>query len=169
MSEPFIGEIRMFGFGFPPKGWAFCSGQILPIQQNAALFSLLGTTYGGNGIQNFALPNLNGRTPISFSSGSPQGTVGGLETVTLIPGQLPSHTHLVSATTQTATKRPPAGRMFAADNASNADFYAAPNALVSLDPRTVSTVGGSQAHANMQPYLVVNFSIALVGIFPSRN
>ena len=170
MSSPFLGEIRMFGFDFPPRGWANCMGQLLPISQNQALFSLLGTFYGGDGRQNFALPDLRSRTPISQSSSTPIGSVGGAENVTIGVSNLPAHTHSLAATTQTATKRPPAGRMFAADNASTADFYAAPAALVALDPRTVSTVNGSgQAHNNMQPFAVTNFSIALQGIFPSRN
>lgn len=170
MSVPFIGEIRLFGFDFAPRGWAFCAAQLLPISQNQALFSLLGTMYGGNGTTNFALPDLRGRTPIGFDGSNPIGASGGLENVTLLTANLPSHTHSLAATTQTATKRPPPGRMFAADNASVADYYAAPAALVALDPRTVSTASGSgQPHNNMQPYLVANYSIALQGIFPSRN
>ena len=175
MSNPFVGEMRVFGFNFPPRGWALCNGQLLPINQNQALFSLLGTTYGGNGTTTFALPNLQSRVAASFGNGpslSPmtQGQTGGLENVTITTSTFPQHTHAVAATTSVANKRPPGGKYFAADNASIADFYRAPTTPVALDSRSLSTVsGGSQAHNNMQPYTVLSYCIALQGIFPSRN
>ncbi len=178
MSDFFIGQISMFSFDFAPKFWAQCNGQLLPINQNQALFSLLGTQYGGNGTTNFALPDMRGRTPVGYASSvdpnwqpaSVQiGQSAGQESVTLTSSQMPAHTHTVGATTTTANKRVPTGKMLAADNATVAEYYAAPAALVPLDAQSVTTVGGSQAHNNMQPYSVINFCIALSGIFPSRN
>jgi microcystin-dependent protein len=174
MAEPYIGEIKIVAFNYAPKGWATCSGQTLSIQQNTALFSLLGTTYGGNGVQTFALPNLQSRVPVHFGQGPglsdyTLGQTGGAETVTLTSTQMPTHTHLLNGTTGTANKRPPAGHTFAADTASIANFYAAPANQLALAAPSVTTAGGSQPHANLQPYLAVLFCIALVGVFPSRN
>lgn len=172
MSEFFIGQISMFSFNFAPKFWAQCNGQFLPIQQNSALFALLGTQFGGNGITNFALPNMQGRTPVGFDSNAVQmGQAAGLEVVTLTSTQMPAHSHKLGATSTTANKRVPSGKMLAADNASVAEYYAVPSAgpTTTLDPQSVSIVGGSQPHNNMQPYSVINFCIALNGIFPSRN
>ena len=164
MATPFLAEIRMFAFNFPPRGWALCNGQLLPINQNQALFSLMGTMYGGNGATNFALPDLRGRTPISFGGGFVQGQSGGEEAHTVTISEMPSHTHIVSAGNSAANTPSPAGAFFA----QNAGAYAAaPNS--SMSPDTATNAGGSQPHANMGPYQVISFAIALVGIFPSRN
>jgi len=165
MTEPFLCEIRIFSFNFPPKNWAFCNGQFLPINQNQALFSLLGTTYGGNGQTTFALPNLRGRIPIHVGSGFTQGQAAGAETSTLTSSQMPSHNHFLNASRDSANSSNPANAFLASANS----LYADPSNLTTLNPETVSNVGGSQPHTNMQPYLVLNFCISLVGIFPSRN
>lgn len=170
MAEPFLGEIRMMSFGYAPTGWARCNGQQLPINQNQALFSLLGTTYGGNGQTTFALPNLQGRTPISFGSGHTQGEVGGEQAHTLTINELPTHVHAANATSAqagAATNSPAPGRMFAQSNFSFG-WGAAAN-LVAFDPGAITNTGGSQAHLNMQPFLTISFCIALQGIFPSQN
>lgn len=161
-----MGEIRLMSFNFPPKGWAYCNGQFLPINQNQALFSLLGTTYGGNGQTNFALPNLQGRVPIHFGGGHTQGEAGGESTHTVSASELPQHTHQVSAsTTATGGSASPVGRFLGGGN----NVYRSGAASTTLHPETVTAVGASQAHLNMQPYLALNFCIALQGIFPSRN
>ena len=165
MSEPFLSEIRLFSFNFPPKGWAFCNGQLLPINQNQALFSLLGTTYGGNGQTNFALPNLQGKLPLHEGNGHSLGETAGSSSVTVSLQQLPAHQHLMMASSTNADQPTGLNNYFGA--ALNA--YAPPNNLTTLDPRTVTSVGGSQPHNNMMPYLVLNFCIALQGIFPSPN
>ena len=167
MSEPFLAEIRMVSFNFAPKGWALCNGQVLPINQNQALFSLLGTTYGGNGQTTFALPNLQGRTPIHFSGSHPIGETAGEAAHTLILTELPLHGHAMTATTADADlKSPPASLSARAAN----ETYATSGPLVSLSAQAVSSnTGGNQAHSNLQPYLTLNFVIALQGIFPSRN
>jgi microcystin-dependent protein len=174
MTQPFIGEIRFFGFNFPPRGWASCAGQLLSIQQNQALFSLLGTTYGGNGVQTFQLPDLRSRTPIGMGSNGPVGSyalgqISGLENVTLLTTQIPQHNHYLVGTTMTATHRPPPGRTLGADTSDIVDFYASGGTPVPLDPASVATAGGSQPHNNLQPYTTLNASIALQGRFPSRN
>jgi microcystin-dependent protein len=173
MSSPFVGEIRLFSFNFAPRGWALCNGATLSISQNAALFSLLGTTYGGNGVSTFNLPDLRGRTATHYGASAAgtmvQGEVGGTETVTLTIPTIPAHNHTVFATTTVADKRPAIGHFFAADTASVADYYHAPVATVALDSRSLSQTGGSQPHPNMQPYLVMNYCIATSGIYPSRN
>lgn len=173
MAEPFIGEIRLFGFPFAPRGFALCNGQLLSIAQNAALFSLLGTTYGGNGQTNFGLPNLQSRTPIHFGSSSQgstaQGTLAGAETVTLTINTMPAHNHQLVGTSATADKKPAVGHSFANDTSPAVDFYAPPAPAVTIAPQSVSNAGGGLPHANMQPYLVLNYCIALQGIFPSRN
>ena len=165
MAEPFLSEIRIMSFGFPPKGWALCNGQLLPINQNQALFSLLGTTYGGDGRVNFGLPNLQGRVPIHMGSGHTLGERGGEQGHTLSISELPQHVHSVNAQDASGTLGNPKSNLLA--QVSNA--YTAPGNLTSLSPATVANVGGSQAHLNMQPFLVLNFSIALQGIFPSQT
>jgi len=165
MAEPFLSEIRIFSFNFPPKGWAFCDGQLLPINQNQALFSLLGTTYGGDGRVNFGLPNLQGRTPIHMGSGHTLGERGGEQAHTLSIAEIPTHTHAAQASSANSTTPIPAGNLLAAAN----NLYAGPANLTSLAPDTVPNIGGSQAHLNMQPFLVLNFCIALQGIFPSQT
>jgi microcystin-dependent protein len=164
MAEPFLSEIRIFSFNFAPKGWAFCNGQLLPINQNQALFSLLGTTFGGNGQTNFALPNFQGRTPIHVGSGHTLGERAGSSAVTITRQQMPTHTHLMQASGNNGTSASPAGNVLAA-----APIYHQPSDPVALDPGSTTGIGGSQAHNNMMPYLVLNFCIALQGIFPSPN
>jgi microcystin-dependent protein len=166
MADPFLSEIRIFSFNFPPKGWAFCNGQLLPINQNQALFSLLGTTYGGNGQTNFALPNLRGQVPIHTGNGHTLGEAAGTTSVTLNIQQLPAHNHSLQATNTAATLDAPGGNLLGKAPIS---AYSPPNSLTTMTPGTVSNVGGSQPHNNMMPYLVLNFCIALQGIFPSRN
>ena len=166
MAEPFLSEIRIMSFVFAPKGWALCNGQLLPINQNQALFSLLGTTFGGDGRVNFALPDLRGRTPIHVGSGHTLGERGGEQAHTLSIAELPTHTHVAQATTLTGNNPVPTGNILAD---SPSQLYAGPAALVSLNPGSVANVGGSQAHLNMQPFLTLNFCIALQGIFPSPN
>ncbi len=165
MSEPYLSEIRIVSFNFAPKGWALCNGQLLPINQNQALFSLLGTTYGGDGRVNFALPNLQGRVPIHFSSSHSLGEAAGEENHTLNLQELPSHSHTFSASNAAPDQGTPAGNMWA----SNSGAYSSASADTSMNPASVSSAGGSQPHTNIQPYLVLNFIIALQGIFPSRN
>jgi len=165
VAEPFLSEIRIMSFVFAPKGWALCNGQLLPINQNQALFSLLGTTFGGDGRVNFALPDLRGRTPIHVGSGHTLGEKGGEQAHTLSIAELPTHTHVLQAVNQNAATNDPTGAAFA--NA--AAIYHAPTSLTSLNPATVGNVGGSQAHLNMQPFLTLSFCIALQGIFPSPN
>jgi microcystin-dependent protein len=170
MSEPFLSEIKIMSFNFPPKGWALCNGQFLPINQNQALFALLGTTYGGNGQTTFALPNLRGQVPIHMGNGHTLGETAGSTSVTVNIQQLPTHTHLANATNvDVAANRTavPTNNFLGPAN----NLYAAPGSgsLTTLSPSTVSSVGGSQPHNNMMPYLVLNFCIALQGIFPSRN
>jgi len=171
MSDPFIGQISITAFGFAPKGWALCNGQLLPINQNQALFSLLGTQYGGNGIQNFALPDLRGRSPVHRSNALPQGVVVGVEAVTLIPSQLPPHNHGLQASSDLANANLPAGALPAARGRGGPLMYAAAGAspAVAMHPSAVTASGGNQPHNNLQPYSTLNFVIALVGIFPSRN
>ena len=165
MAEPFMSEIRIMSFGFPPKGWALCDGQLLPINQNQALFSLLGTTYGGDGRVNFGLPNLQGRTPIHMGSSHTLGERGGEQAHTLSIAEIPTHVHAVNAT-NTAGATP-----FLTNNFLGAfnNGYGGATSLIALEPSTIANVGGSQAHLNMQPFLTLNFSIALQGIFPSQT
>jgi microcystin-dependent protein len=167
MAEPFLSEIRIMSFGFPPKGWAFCNGQLLPINQNQALFSLLGTTYGGDGRVNFALPNLQTRTPIHMGAGYTLGQLGGEPAHTLSQGEMTQHFHNANAVSTAGSTNLPAGNVVA-NSAPNNNFGPA-QSLNALNPTTVTSVGGSQAHLNMQPYLVLNFCIALQGIFPSQT
>ena len=167
MSEPFLSEIKIVSFNFPPKGWALCNGQFLPINQNQALFALLGTTYGGNGQTTFALPNLQGRVPIHVGSGHTLGEAAGSTSVTVSIQQLPTHTHPVNATNNAGNTTGAVGSVLAELN--QAYGPGSGSGLTTLEPSTVSTVGGSQPHTNMMPYLTMNFIIALQGIFPSRN
>ncbi len=165
MAEPFIAEIRMMSFNFPPRGWALCNGQLLPINQNQALFSLLGTTFGGNGQTNFALPNLQGRTPIHVGNSHTLGEAAGTPTVTLTTVNLPQHVHSATATTANGTVATPTNNLLA----SYLNGYAPGAGSTALAPGSISSVGGSQAHENRQPFLTINFCIALQGIFPSQN
>jgi microcystin-dependent protein len=164
MSEPFLGEIRIVSFSFPPKGWALCNGQLMMINQNQALFALLGTTYGGNGTTNFSLPNLQGRLPIHFGNGFVQGQTGGEATHTLLIQEMPGHTHGIQASSASADQVSPAGNLWANGNV---PAYSG-SAGATMNPASIGNVGGSQAHQNMSPYLVLNFVIALSGIFPTR-
>ncbi len=166
MAEPFLGELRIVSFVFPPKGWATCDGQLLPINQNQALFSLLGTTYGGDGRVNFALPDLRGRAPIHEGGGHTLGERGGEQAHTLSINELPVHTHAIPASGLPAQLGDPAGAVFAA-SLGEARFSTTPTATMA--PGVVANVGGSQAHVNMQPFLTLNVVIALQGIFPSPN
>lgn len=170
MAEPFLSEIRIFSFDFAPKGWALCNGQLLPINQNQALFSLLGTTFGGDGRVNFALPDLRGRIPIHVGSGHTLGERGGEQGHTLSISELPTHVHSVNAVNGAATTLDPTGGFFAQSaQALGSVYLSPPSSLAAFNPVAVANVGGSQAHLNMQPFLTLNFSIALQGIFPSAN
>jgi microcystin-dependent protein len=168
MSEPFLSEIKIMSFGFPPKGWALCDGQLLPINQNQALFSLLGTTYGGDGRVNFGLPNLQARTPMHMGSGHVLGERGGEQAHTLSISEVPTHVHTAIASSSSSTTASfatsnllgaPAGQLYTSTGGN----------LTSLLPNSVASVGGSQAHPNMQPFLTLSFCIALQGIFPSQT
>jgi microcystin-dependent protein len=170
MSEPFLGEIKIISWNFPPKGWTFCNGQLLPINQNQALFSILGTTYGGDGRVNFGLPNLQGRIPLHVGNGIALGERGGEETHTLNISELVAHTHGIPATGNAGDVTSPKNAWPA--NAQPNQIYSAgqsPSQGVAMNPLMITTVGGSQAHENRQPYLVLNYIIALQGIFPSQN
>ena len=166
MSDPFLSEIRIMSFVYAPRGWALCNGQLLPINQNQALFSLLGTTYGGDGRVNFALPDLRGRVPIHVGSGHTLGERAGEQAHTLSIAELPTHNHLVNAsTTASGGVDNPTGNFLG--SASN--LYHTPASLTSMNPGTITNTGGSQAHQNMQPFLTLSFCICLTGIFPSPN
>jgi len=166
MAEPFLAEIRIMSFVYPPQGWALCNGQFLPINQNQALFSLLGTTYGGDGRVNFQLPDLRGRTPIHVGANHWLGDRGGEQAHTLTISELPAHTHVVNAASSaTGGVATPNGNFLSGAN----NAYADGGSLVAMHPDTVTNVGGSQAHLNMQPFLTLSFCIALQGIFPSQT
>jgi len=172
MSEPFIGEIRIFSFNFAPRGWLMCNGQLLSIQQNAALFSILGTTYGGDGIRTFALPNFEGRAPIHWGSAAGGGSFvlgeqGGETNHTLLIGELAAHTHTLNGNNAAANTPDPASAIYANSTVSIYNNVASSHIPMAAD--VLSHVGGNQSHNNMQPYLVLNFCIATVGLFPSRN
>jgi microcystin-dependent protein len=181
MSETFIGQIMMAGFNFAPKFFAQCNGQLLPINQNQALFSLLGTQFGGNGTTNFALPDLRSRTPVGYASsvdpswqppGVQIGQVSGVENVTLLSTNMPAHTHAMNASTTAGDNRNPSTRVFATSTNTSAavNLYAASNGpAVALNAQTIAPSGGNQPHPNLQPYSTINFCICLSGIFPSRN
>lgn len=163
MSEPFLGEVKMISWNYPPKGWAFCNGQMLQISQNQALFAILGTTYGGNGQTTFALPNLQGRLPLHFGDGFNLGQASGETAHTLTLQELPAHNHILQGTAANGDTPTPATLA----NANN--FYSTAGPNTTLTPGSIGNVGGSQPHDNMSPYLALNFIIALQGIFPSRN
>lgn len=172
MSEPFVGEIDIFGFNFAPRGWAFCNGQVMPISQNTALFSLLGTFYGGDGISTFALPNLQGSVPVHQGQGSGlsdifQGQSGGEETVTLITSELPQHSHTAACNNSQADSVTPGGEEWAPEVAGSNAYSSTAGSVMS--PTALASAGGGQPHNNLQPYLVLNFCIALLGIFPARS
>jgi len=172
MAEPFLSEIRIFSFNYPPKGWAFCNGQFLPINQNQALFALLGTTYGGNGQTTFALPNLRGRAQVHMGDGHTLGEAAGASAVTINMSSMPTHTHFLTANmavvsaNQNATLGDPGGHNWANNGK---QIWNTGNGNAVMNPQAVGNVGGNQAHTNMQPYLVLNFCIALQGIFPSQT
>ena len=166
MAEPFLSEIRLMSFEFAPKGWALCNGQLLPINQNQGLFSLLGTTFGGDGRVNFALPDARGRVPIHRGDGFTLGTRGGEQAHTLSQSEMPAHPHALMATNgNTNSAANPSGNVLGPAN----NLYGAPGTLTTLSPSSVTNTGGSQAHLNMQPFLTISFCIALQGIFPSPN
>jgi microcystin-dependent protein len=177
MSQPYVGEIRMFGGNFAPAGWAFCNGQTIPISENEALFQLIGTTYGGDGQETFQLPNLQSRVPIHMGQG-PDGTTyqigeaAGVETVTLTTSQIPSHNHTVNAASTGQQQAPGSNTLpstVTAASAVNPHAYGPLNTAVQLNSNTIGIGGGSQPHENMQPFLVISFIISLFGIFPSQN
>ncbi len=174
MSEPFIAEIRIFAGNFAPRGWAFCNGQLLPIAQNTALFSLIGTTYGGDGRTTTALPNLKGRAPMQAGRGPGLtdrrlGQRGGVETVTLTEAQMANHRHTMQAETEVGSSLNPANNALARSSGAFSYQQDSTNNIVQLDSRSLPNTGGSQAHNNLQPFLVMNFIIALVGLYPSRS
>ncbi len=165
MSEPFLGEIKVISWNFPPKGWAFCNGALMQINQNQALFSILGTFYGGDGRTTFALPNLQGRVPVHVGNGISLGQAGGETSHTISISEMPAHVHAPVGTSAPASLRTPSGNLWAASASSSF----ATSANTSMNPASVSSSGGSQPHENQPPYLVLNFIIALQGIFPSQN
>ncbi len=167
MAEPFLSEVRMMSFNFAPKGWAQCNGQLLPINQNQALFALLGTTFGGDGQINFALPDLIGRTPMHMGNGHTLGERGGEQAHTLTISELPTHLHSASASSDAGAAVTPANNLLG-NSAPNSVFGPAQD-LTALRAGTVTSIGGSQPHQNMQPFLTINFCIALQGIFPSQT
>lgn len=165
MAQPYVGEIRMFGGNFAPAGWMFCEGQLLPISENETLFQLIGTTYGGDGQSTFALPDLRGRLPIHQGNGFIMAETGGAEEVTLTVNQIPAHSHTLAASTEVASLSDPQGNV-SAQTGTFDQFQTTPGAQF-MAPQSISSVGGSQPHTNMQPYLCVSFIISLFGIFPS--
>lgn len=173
MADPFVAEIRMFPFNFAPRGWAFCNGQLLPISQNTALFALLGTFYGGDGKSTFALPNLQGSAPIHTGTDQQNvswdlGQQGGTETVTLLDSEMPAHIHNIRVAEEPATLLAPGPDRVLSRSAGGNAWLNPPGALVQMAPQALSPTGGSLPHNNMQPYLTVNFNIALQGVFPQR-
>lgn len=167
MSQPYVGEIRIFGGNFAPAGWMFCEGQLLPISEFETIFNLIGTTYGGDGQNTFALPDLRGRVPIHFGSGFTLAETGGVETVTLTVSQIPAHNHIARAST-VGQSDSPAGNYWAASSGSFA-YKAGASGTVTMNPAQMQSSGGSQPHTNFQPYLCLNFIISLFGIFPSQT
>jgi len=173
MGEPFIGEIRMFGGNFAPAGWAFCDGQLMPISQNDTLFNLIGTTYGGDGEETFAMPDLQGRVPMHMGQGPgisqnyQEGEKAGVETVTIVTNSMPLHNHSLLATTAQGNALLPTSNLVA--NSPQVTFYALGSAITAMYAQAVTLVGGSQPHDNMQPFLAVSFIISLFGVFPTQN
>ena len=167
MAQPYVGEIRIFAGNFAPAGWMFCDGQLLPISENATLFQLIGTTYGGDGQSTFALPDLRGRIPVHMGNGFTLAETGGVETVTLTVSQIPSHSHPLLATLNAGDQDNPGGEV-AAQNAA-VKLYVESDPTANCGPSTISSTGGSQPHDNFQPYLCVDFIISLFGIFPSQT
>ena len=165
MSEPYLGEINLFPIGFTPKGWAPCEGQLMQINTNQALFALLGTTYGGNGSSTFALPNLRGRVPIHPSDTHPLGQTGGEESHTLTINEIPAHSHQVSASANPPVAVSPAGNVWA----NEPNQFGSPSSITKMSASAVSSAGNSAAHSNMQPFMALQFCIALTGIFPPRS
>jgi len=168
VSQQFLGEVRAFTWNWAPKTWALCNGALLSIQQNSALFALLGTTYGGNGTTNFGLPDLQGRAALHRSQAYPQGAKAGEEMVTVLTSMMPMHNHMLLGTTTAGDKKIP-GSTLAANSKSTDFYYSAPTNAMPLNPATIGPVGQTQPHDNMQPFLVLNYCIALQGIFPARN
>ena len=173
MADPFVAEIRIFPFNFAPKGWAFCNGQLMPISQNTALFSLLGTTYGGDGKSNFALPDMQGNAPMHPGQGPglslhDLGETGGSENVTLLQSEIPLHSHSWTASNQDGTDQSPVQELLAG-GVGGISMYAAPGTIVQLNPNALTPTGGDQPHNNLMPYLTLNFNIALQGVFPPRS
>jgi microcystin-dependent protein len=167
MAEPFLAETRIMSFNFAPKGWAMCNGQLLPINQNQALFSLLGTTFGGNGQTTFGLPDLRGRTPIHVGNGHTLGEKGGEQAHTLVINELPAHKHVLNSSTQAVTTNIPATNTALSNTAPNQVYSNSNKNLTAMNSGSITTTGGSQSHLNMQPFLSLTFCIALQGIFPS--
>jgi microcystin-dependent protein len=167
MSSPFIGEIRMFAGNFAPAGWAFCNGAILPIDQNPALFQLIGTTYGGDGQSTFALPNLQSRVPVHVGPGFALGQSGGAETVTLTTSQIAAHSHVPQCFASAGNQNSPSGNVWADSGSASVYSNAAPN--LAMAAAAVGSAGGSQPHDNMVPFLVINFILSLFGVFPSQS
>lgn len=167
MAQPYIGEIRMFAGNFPPNGWMFCEGQLLPISENDTLFTLIGTTYGGDGQETFALPDLRGRVPLHFGNGFIQAETGGVESVTLTTQQIPAHNHAMLASLNSATSPTPTNQVIGKSTSIDAFINAQPT--TALSGQAVTPVGNSQPHENMQPYLCIDFIISLFGIFPSQT
>ncbi|HEX8191158.1 MAG TPA: tail fiber protein [Pyrinomonadaceae bacterium] len=167
MSTPFLGEIKIIAWNYAPKSWAFCNGQFLPINQNQALFSLLGTMYGGNGQTTFALPDFRGKIPVHVGSGHTQGEAGGQYAHTLTTSEMPAHNHFMQVTDNIGTTQNPGSSVILSKSVANS--YGGLTNLVTMNAGSITSTGGSQPHENKQPYLVLNFIIALQGIFPSRN
>ncbi|MBL4773238.1 MAG: phage tail protein [Alcanivoracaceae bacterium] len=169
MSEPFLAEIRIVGFNFAPRGWAFCDGQILPINQNQSLYSILGTAYGGDGVNSFALPEIRGRTPIHVGEGHLQAQKSGEETHTLSAAEMPQHKHVIKGSESSGSEQSPLAKVLGASTNVILPSYKESGNIVNLNVASITKTGGGQLHKNMQPYITLNYCIALKGLFPSRN